>query len=362
MDGRIAYFQPDGKVGIVTRELPRPEAGAMLVRVLSTNVCGSDVKNWKGGGPVGVGGNSCQGHEFIGRVERLGEGVKTDYAGQNVQVGDRVVAAYFITCEQCAACRQGRYDQCENAYLHLGKSPEEFPYFSGTFATHYYIHPRQHFFKVPDTLPDDLAAGANCAFSQVYYGLERAQLTAGETLLVQGAGGLGLYAAAIAKEKGARVIAIDGVAERLELAKRFGVDDVINMADYPELEDRELAVRELTDDNGPQVALEVTGIAGAFEEGIRHLAVMGRYLVVGINSFAVSAVISPGYITRKSLTVYGVVRYPPEYLHKSLQFLDACRSKYPFDEFSSTTFGLDELEEALRQSADRAVTRAVIRP
>ncbi len=64
---------------------------------------------------------------------------------------------------------------------------------------------------------------SNCAFSQVYYGLDRSGLKAGETLLIQGAGGLGLYASAIAKEKGAKVIIIDGVKERLELAKRLAL-------------------------------------------------------------------------------------------------------------------------------------------
>ena len=85
---------------------------------------------------------------------------------------------------------------------------------------------------------------------------------------------------------------------------------------------------------------------------------MGRYIVIGINSTAVSAEISPGYITRKALTVFGVVRYLPEYLHKSLEFLD----KYPFKEFSERKFSLDEIGEALQMSADRKITRAIIVP
>ena len=109
MTGKIAYFGKDGKVGFVEHELPEVEPGAMLVRVLSSNICGSDVKNWKSGVSLGVGGDkTCQGHEFVGRIERLGESVTTDYAGQPVQVGDRVVAAYYITCGECRACKMGR--------------------------------------------------------------------------------------------------------------------------------------------------------------------------------------------------------------------------------------------------------------
>lgn len=364
MKGKIAFFEGNKKFGLVQKELPQAEEGAVLVKVLCTNICGSDVKNWKGTSSVGAvaGKPTCQGHEFVGEICQLGKGVETDSMGQTVKVGDRIAAPYYITCGKCGPCKAGRYDLCENAYIHLGSSPNEWPYFGGTFATHYYLYPNQKFYKVPDGVPDELAVGANCAFSQVYYGLERGGLKAGETLLIQGAGGLGLYASAIAREKGARVIIMDGVKERLELAKRFGADTVININEVNTLEEREKLVKELTDGRGVELALEVTGFAGAFEEGLHHLAVMGRYVVIGINSTAVSAAVSPGYITRKALTVYGVVRYLPEYLYKSLQFLDKYQDKYPFNDFSERTFALEELEEALNLSADKKITRAIIRP
>ena len=363
MKGKIVYFEGSKKFGFAEHDLPEVEPGAVLVKVLCTNICGSDVKNWLGTSSVGIGAKpTCQGHEFVGEIYQLGEGVETDSMGQPVKVGDRIVAPYYITCGTCDACKAGRYDLCENAYIHLGTEPSQWPYFGGTFASHYYIYPDQKFYKVPDDVPNELAVGVNCAFSQVYYGLERADLKAGETLLIQGAGGLGVYAAAIAKEKGARVIMIDGVKERLEFAKRFGVDEIINLNEVKELADREQRVKELTNGKGVNVALEVTGFAGAFEEGIRHLAIMGRYIVIGINSTAVSATISPGYITRKALTVYGVVRYLPEYLHKSLLFLEKYQHKYPFNEFSQRTFDLSEIGEALQLSADKKITRAIIKP
>lgn len=364
MKGKIGFFAGNKKFGIVEQPLPTPEAGAILVKVLCTNICGSDIKNWKGSSSVGADENrpTCQGHEFVGEIYALGAGVESDSMGQSVKVGDRIVAPYYITCGQCGPCRVGRYDLCENAYMHLGSDPGRWPYFGGTFATHYYIYPNQKFYRVPDSIPDTLAVGINCAFSQVYYGLDRAGLKEGETILIQGAGGLGLYASAIAKEKGAKVIVADGVNARLMLAKRFGADEVIDISKVTELADREALMKEITDGKGVDVALEVTGFAGAFEEGIRHLGIMGRYIVIGINSTAVSAEISPGYITRKALTVYGVVRYLPEYLYKSLVFLEKYQDKYPFQDFSERIFTLEELEEALQLSADRKITRAIIRP
>ena len=362
MKGKMVFFSGEKKFGFGEHELPEVEEGAVLVKILCTNICGSDVKNWKGTSSVGVGGGpSCQGHEFVGEIYKLGEGVETDSMGEPVKTGDRIVAPYYLTCKTCAKCKLGRYDLCENAYIHLGLDPAKWPYFGGTFASHYYLYPEQEFYKVPENLPDELAVGANCAFSQVYYGLERAEVKEGETVLIQGAGGLGLYASAIAKEKGARVIIIDTVRERLEKAKQFGADQIIDASSTP-LEEREALIKEYTGNEGPEVALEVTGFAGAFEEGIHHLAVMGRYVVIGINSTAASASVSPGYITRKALTVYGVCRYLPEYLYKSLRFLEKYQDKYPFADFSERSFSLEEIGEALQLSADRKITRAIIRP
>ena len=151
------------------------------------------------------------------------------------------------------------------------------------------------------------------------------------------------------------------MSERLETAKKFGADYVINASETT-LEEREALVKEYTEGKGPEAALEVTGFAGAFEEGIHHLAIMGRHIVIGINSTGVSAEISPGYITRKAITVYGVCRYLPEYLYKSLRFLEKYQDKYPFKEFSDRSFRLEEIGEALQLSADRKITRAIIRP
>ena len=103
-------------------------------------------------------------------------------------------------------------------------------------------------------------------------------------------------------------------------------------------------------------------MAAAVEEGLHHLAPMGRYVIIGTNTFAAQATLSPGYITRKSLEVTGVARYLPEYLYKSLQFLDQFQHKYPFREFSSATLGLDALEEGMSMVGEKKVIHAVIVP
>ena len=146
------------------------------------------------------------------------------------------------------------------------------------------------------------------------------------------------------------------------MAKRFGADYVVSMEDHPSLEEREKAVKELTGGRGPDMAIEVTGVAAAVEEGLHHLVPMGRYVIIGTNTLTAQATLSPGYITRKSLEVTGVARYLPEYLHKSLLFLDKFQHKYPFEEFSSVTLPLEAVEEGMTLVGDKKVIHAMIQP
>lgn len=347
---------------LVYKEYPivEPAPGAVIVKILQTNICGSELHIWKGHHPVIRSG--ALGHEMIGEIHSLGEGVETDFAGEPVQVGDRIVSAYFLTCRKCPPCQQGQFNLCENAYKYWRLPTAEAPHFHGTFGTHYYIHSDQYFYKVPDNVSNSVAASANCALSQVYFGLEQGDVKSGETILIQGAGGLGLNAIAIAKEKQLHVIVMDGVASRLEQAKAFGADEVIAMEDYPTVEARVEKVLALTNGRGVDVALEVAGVPQAFSEGVEHVRAGGRYIVIGNISPGQTVAFDPGYLTRKSVKIIPVLRYNPWYLKKALDFLARNVDRYPFETLLDAQFTFEEIQAALDQSAARTVTRATIIP
>ena len=111
------------------------------------------------------------------------------------------------------------------------------------------------------------------------------------------------------------------------------------------LKNVKLLSKNIRKEKDQRLPWRLQALQAPFEEGIHHLAIMGRYIVIGINSTGVSAEISPGYITRKAITVYGVCRYLPEYLYKSLRFLEKYQDKYPFKEFSDRSFRLEEIGE-----------------
>ncbi|WP_135553957.1 zinc-binding dehydrogenase [Paenibacillus cymbidii] len=360
MKGTVAVMTEPGKLAYEDYELPEPGQGALLVSVVRTNVCGSELHIWQGNHPTKRSG--VMGHEMVGRIERLGAGVETDYAGRPVQAGDRVVAAYFLTCRKCAACQRGQFALCANAYKFWVKEAGEAPHFHGSFATHYYIHPDQYFYKVPDNVPDAAAASVNCALTQVYYGIVQGGLRYGETVVLQGAGGLGLNAAAVAKQFGARVIVIDAVRSRLEKAKQFGADEVIDMAEHDTPEKRSRAVEALTGGAMADMAMELTGVPGAFAEGIGLIRPGGRYVSIGNVSPGRTTAFDPGQLTRKAIRIIPIIRYEPWFLDEALRFLSRHIDDYPFADLLDGHFGLHEIGDALDRSASRAVTRASIVP
>lgn len=363
MKGRAAVLMGEKDIAVKEFELPAVEPGAVLLEVIKANVCGSDLHIWRGLHPV-IKKGVVMGHEFIGRVFKLGEGVTTDYAGVPVKVGDRVVAPYFLTCLKCFPCLRGEFALCQNAYKFTAAKPEMPPHFHGSYATHYYIHPNQYFYKVPDILPDEVAAGANCGLSQVFYGLAKVNLSAGETVVIQGAGGLGLHAGAVAKEMGATVIFIERAAERLEFAKAFGADHLLDMSVLDKVEERVEQIKKITESDGADVVLEVTGVPAAFAEALQLVRPGGRVVEIGNiligPEFEVS--ISPGLITRKSIAVKGIVRYDPWYLQRSLKFLERNQRKYPYEKFSDREYTLGEAKVALERSESRSIARAIIAP
>lgn len=339
-------------------ELPDSvEPGGILLNVLQTNVCGSDVHIFEGRHPLLKCGG--MGHEMVGRVLMLGAGVTHDSAGIPVKVGDRVVPMYTAVCNACENCLRGVVNHCDGAFRYFGQSLVA-PHFHGaTFATHYYLHADQPFFRVPDGVSTAAAASANCALAQVLHGLDKAQVGLGYKVVVQGAGGLGLISAAVAKARGAEVIVLDLVDSRLELARAFGADHALNVSGST-LEARVAEVQKLFRTQGADVVVEVTGVPSVFSEGIHYLRPEGTYLVMGTITPGMDAPFDPGALVRKSARVMGVNRYPPKYLHQAMGFLEVHEASLPFDKLVGRRFRLDQAQDAIEQAARRSVFRATL--
>ena len=216
---------------------------------------------------------------------------------------------------------------------------------------------------MPDELSDVMVAGINCALTQVIAGLEYADLKFGEIVAIQGAGGLGVYAAAVAKEMGAeRVIIIDGVDERLALAREFGADETIDLRQYQDAPSRIKRVQELSNEWGADVTIELVGHPGVMDEGLRMTAPEGRYLEIGNINVGWKGEIDPSLLVFGNRKIIGVSHYEADHLEKALKFMLRTRDTYPYHKVLSHKFPIDQINDAFAQQAEGHITRGALVP
>ena len=242
-------------------------------------------------------------------------------------------------------------------------SSDEWPHFRGTFGDYHYLFPGHTVIKTPPELSDELVAGVNCAMTQVYGGLDVAGAGLGEYVVIQGAGGLGLYATAIARERGAgKIVVIDGVQERLDLAAEFGADELVDMRELKTPEQRIARVKELTDGWGGEVVVEVVGYPAVVEEGLKMVGQGGRYLEIGTRAPHLSSRPTPNSgspaTSRSMATTTGPVS-------TSVARSTCCGGhddKYPFHKIVSHKFPLEQVNEAFARQHEGHVTRSSLVP
>jgi threonine dehydrogenase-like Zn-dependent dehydrogenase len=364
MKGQAAVFTHMGKpMEIREYNLPEVEPGAILVKIGMANICGSDTHFLRGKGPGIIQGvPQVMGHEMMGKVHALGAGIKADSAGEKLSEGDRVAYAYYVPCGTCPACLNG-VAGCPNRYRYwLGANCDEPPHFTGAFAQYYYLRPGQWVFKVPDDLPDHLVSPVNCALSEVIYGFNQVGITLGDAVVIQGAGGLGLYAIAVAREMGAGVvIVIEKRKDRLQMAKDFGADHIID-AGETDMKERVARVKEMTKGGGADLVAEFTGIPEILQEGIEMLRFGGRYLVIGNINLGTRSTIDPGQVVRGTRTLYGVITYGRWVIPRALAFLQRTKHKYPYERIISHKFKLSEINQALEAAYQGKGMRISITP
>jgi threonine dehydrogenase-like Zn-dependent dehydrogenase len=342
--------------------VPDPEPGAIVTKISMASICGTDVHLYNGdfGGPTGVRQKpAISGHEFVGRVDKLGAGVVTDTAGRPLAEGDRVVWSPSIVCGRCPSCLKGVLP-CPNRKSHVGATSDDWPHFKGGFAEYYYLSPGQWIYKVPDAVPDSAAVYVDCAAATVGYALSKVSFPMGSWGLVQGAGGLGLCATPMMKDLGARVIVVDKVRERLDLARTFGADETVDSTEFATPESRVARVRELTGGRGPEVVMEV--VAGAPEvvaEGLQMLDVGGTYLTVGLVGRYTASLSMMPFIDR-GVRLIGSAQFNTATMPAVLDLMARTIDRYPWDKMISHTFPLEDVEKAIQQAAEGKVVRAAV--
>ncbi|MCW5978822.1 MAG: zinc-binding dehydrogenase [Bryobacteraceae bacterium] len=313
-----AYNRP-----LEIREFPAPAvaAGEAVVRVEMAGICGTDVHLWKGELPVPL--PIVMGHETVGWTERLGDGLETDWRGRPLAAGHRVTWASSIVCGECFYCRVKRQPtRCLSRKAYgISYSADQPPHLRGGHAEAIHLRAGTAIFRLPDELETTAVVGAGCALATALHGTERCPVLLGDTVIVQGTGPVGLAAIAVARQSGAqKVIAIGGPAHRLDLARKFGADEVIDFASSEPAARREAALAQ-TGGFGADVVLECVGIPTAVNEGIELCRDGGKFLVLGQYANAGDISFNPHLITRKQLQIAGSWGFEPRHVDRALAFL-----------------------------------------
>ncbi|MEM9826565.1 MAG: galactitol-1-phosphate 5-dehydrogenase [Planctomycetota bacterium] len=262
-----ALLLTDAKAMSVTEmELPEVSHGDVLVRVQACGICGSDIHGYDGSTgrrqpPL------VMGHEAAGIVEQVGDGV------DDLPVGTRVTFDSMVSCGQCYFCRKGHQNLCDHRMV-LGVSCDEYRR-HGAFAEFISV-PRRIVYPIPDSLSFEHAALVE-AVSVAVHAAEVTPIRLGDTVLVVGAGMIGLLAIQAAKAAGAtKVIAIDLSERRLHVARQLGATEAL-------LGDDSVVgrVRELTEGRGADVAMEVVGATPTIQTAIEATRKGGCVTLVG---------------------------------------------------------------------------------
>ncbi|QAY74557.1 alcohol dehydrogenase [Agromyces protaetiae] len=375
LDGRALLVDP-APVAMVWNEPGRPHdalavpgltlgPGDALIEVELATVCGSDLHTVRGDRSAET--PLVLGHEAVGRVVAAGErAVRSD--GTRLELGDRVVWSVTASCGSCDRCARGLPQKCRTlakyGHARIVRGWE----LSGGFATHVQLREGTAIVPVGEALPASVAAPASCATATAVAALDAAAgrvPLAGATVVVAGAGMVGLSVAALADDVGATVVVSDPDPGRRAFALRFGA---VAVADPSAPTESDASLRGVLDRlsrsgvDAPLVAVEASGSPAAVRQAIDAVDVGGVVVLVGSVFPGPDVAISPESLIRRLVTVQGVHNYAPHHLEEAVAALHRLRRTRPFDEFVGATFSLAELDTAIEAAASGAHVRVGIAP
>lgn len=342
----VMYYAPKD-IRIETIPVPSCGDNEIRVKVDACAVCGTDLKSYNNGNPR-IKAPLPMGHEFTGLVETIGKNV------DGFSIGDRVVMATTISCGECYYCKKGWRNICVNL------APMSFSY-AGGMAEYTTIPARAlkngHVIKVPEGVKAEYAAlsePVSCAVNTS----EICEVQKGDTVVVIGAGSLGMINACVAREFGAKkIILVNRSKPRLERARSFGFDVLI----HSEEQDAVQIIFDETDGIGADVVIVAAPAAKPQEQAIEMVRKRGTVclfasLPVGKNLLSLDS----RKIHYGELRVLGISDSTPRHVTKAVELIS--NNRLPMDKLATHVLGLDEIFKAFELMQSGASLRVVLKP
>lgn len=265
-------------------DVPIPEISddEILVKIDTAGICAGDVKTLHGGIRIwgtGVADRYIQapcigGHEFFGEVVEKGVNVS------GVEIGERMISEQIVPCNNCIYCRSGKYWMCRQSDVYGFKDHTQ-----GGFAEYMKFHKNGINHKIPDTLSREQAVLIE-PFACSMHAVERGRISHSDVVVISGLGAIGLGMVTIARTHAPRLlIGLDMKENRLQKAKEFGADIVMNPAETDVAEE----IKKLTGGYGCDVYIEAAGSEQSVEQGLKAICNLGRYVQFGVFKDLISA-------------------------------------------------------------------------
>lgn len=344
---KLALYEGAGKITLQERPIPQPGPGEVIVKVKCCGICGTDVHAYLHDGlvPPGI----ALGHEVVGTIATIGEGV----AGWTI--GERVLVGPPGPCGECYYCRRGQYSICKDGFFRTnGLAPGR----DGGMAEYVRVSfPRNMLFRLPDSLPFEDAVLVD-TMGVAYQGIRISQLRLGDTAVVVGAGAIGLCAVQLLKMAGARHITVlEPSKAKTALATKFGADAVFDPTEEPRAIITEVV--NLCDGLGADVVFECSGNPQGFTTSIGLTKGDGQVIVLGVSGEP--AQIVEAQLVVKQTTIKANLIYDEEVVHLCLGAL--ARKTFRTDGLISDFIRLEDVVERgfERLAGSRDLVKIVIR-
>jgi alcohol dehydrogenase len=298
------------------------------------------------------------GHEIVGTIIAFGDASPPrDLRGGPLALGDRVTWTLAASCGNCFFCRHDLPQKCEELVKYGHTEAVAGRDLLGGFADCCLLAAGTGIVKVPATLPDELAAPANCAVATVAACYRLAGPLDGAVVAVIGCGVLGLFACAMARALGAaEVIACDVAAARETIARDFGAGHFAAPGDL-------VAVAcAVTAGRGADVVIELSGASTGVAAAIEVLRTGGTAVIAGTTTPCQPVALDPHQLMRRMLTIHGLHNYAPRDLVAAMDFLENHAASLPLARLHGGSFPLAEIDRAFAAAAAHPGTRVAVIP
>ncbi len=333
--GRFVVFHETGKdLEFEQRAIPEPGPEEILVRNEYTTLCRSDLNTYSGKRQEKS--PTILGHEIVGRIDAFGQGsLREDSRGRTLQPGDRITWGIYASDPSSKMAQKGIPQKSPDLFKYGHEQLTEANCFHGGLSSHTLLRPHTPVLKIDESVPLKVASLINCAVATVAGAMRLAGDVEKETVIISGAGMLGIVGCAMASVSGAKeVIAVDISEKRLKLAQHFGAHTAIQ----PHRMERM--------GRSAQVVIELSGANSAMEASLDWLQIGGTAAWVGGTYPQEPIEVNAEEIIRNLLTIKGLHNYNQSDLIRAVDFIEGHHQAFPFVDLVHEIPALKDAQEA----------------